>query len=71
MKNWVEGDGDIMSGVRGSDVEGGVMVAVRSGVELIVRIQWYWSGVGICWLVLAPIQLHQSCSATLDQLVVN
>lgn len=41
MKNWVEGDGDIMSGVRGSDVEGGVMVAVRSGVELIVRIQWY------------------------------
>lgn len=41
MKNWVEDDGDIMSGVRGSDVEGGVMVAVRSDVELIVRIQWY------------------------------
>lgn len=41
MKTWVEDDGDIMSGVRGSDVEGGVMVAVRSGVKLIVRIQWY------------------------------
>lgn len=41
VKNWVEDDGDIMSGVRGSDVESGVMVAVRSGVELIVRIQWY------------------------------
>lgn len=39
MKNWLVDDGDIMS-VRGSDVEGGVMVAVRSGVELIVRIQW-------------------------------
>lgn len=38
MKIWVENDGDIMSGVRGSDVEGGVMVVVRSGVELIVRI---------------------------------
>lgn len=38
VKNWVEDDGEIMSGVRGSDVEGGVMVVVRSGVELIVRI---------------------------------
>lgn len=41
MKNWVEDDVDIMSGVRRSDVEGGVMVGVRSGVELIVRVQWY------------------------------
>lgn len=39
--NGEQDDGDIMSCVRGSDVEGGVMVAVRSGVELIVRIQWY------------------------------